>query len=202
MANGGLVTLTTGLLFYWLAWIFWVLTTFFMSKTWKRTFFSCWILLIILCANIYIENIHFPISLSLFILFVGVAVWIAHLQCWSRFLVTSFIIMIGYTALLFWEHNTPVWLFMPRTIMLSMISTLFISSLAKPFFTRVMIGLMGMSCGELMYSLVLAGYGLENTAGGLAFLDCAVVTILWLIGLDILQKGKKMLQLSAKHIAM
>src|SRR5699024_2422526 len=147
MANGGLATLTTGLLFYWLAWIFCVLTTFFMSKTWKRTFFSCWILLIILCANIYIENIHFPISLSLFILCVGVAVWIAHLQCWSRFLVTSFIIMIGYTALLFWGRNTPVWLFMTRSVILSMFSTLFISCLAKPFFTIVITVILVMSVG-------------------------------------------------------
>jgi hypothetical protein len=98
--------------------------------------------------------------------------------------------MIGYAALLLWEKNTPVWLFMPRFVLIPLISVIIINMLTKGVHTRIATGLLGISAGELIYNIMLSGYGLKEPVGEMGFLDNLIVTLTLIILLDFIRKGK------------
>src|SRR5690625_5823138 len=115
------VIMTDGLIVYWFGWMLWIIVTFLMKKDQRRTKLACWILLILLCSNIYFTIENHNISLT-FIVLLGIAIFLhAQIPRFMYHVFISFTIMIGYAALLLWEKNTPVWLFMPRFVLIPLI---------------------------------------------------------------------------------
>lgn len=197
-ANGG-DCLENGLLFYWFGWMLWIIVTFLMKKTELRTKIACWILIAILSSNVNINIDNYHVSLTFLILFGSVIILHAQLPRMMYHTFISFIITIGYAAILLWEQNTPVWLFLPRFILIPAISVMIISILVKGVYNRLVIGLLGLSAGELLYNMLLTGYDLQTSIGKMAYLDNLTITIVIIILLGSLHKGKVKLSSLLTH---
>ncbi|WP_373892663.1 hypothetical protein [Virgibacillus sp. CBA3643] len=182
--------MTNGLLFYWFSWALWIIVTFLMRKSNKRTILACWILATIISSNLYIEMESQQISVAFLLLVGGSFVLLIQLQHMIYHLFASFTIMIGYAAILLWEKSSPVWLILPRVIIISFILGLLITILTKGFYNQLGIGLLGLSCGELIYRLMLSGYGFRVSIGEMQFFDVLLFILVILMLLEVLHKAK------------
>lgn len=182
--------MANGLLFYWFSWILWIIVTFFMIKSKKRTILASWILVTILSSSIYIGTPNQQISVALLLVVVGSFALLIQLPRVIYHLFASFTIMIGYAAILLWEKGSPVWFILPRVILISFILGLLITILAKGFYNQLGICLLGLSCGELIYGLMLSSYGFHVPIGEMQFFDVLLFILGILTLLDVLHTGK------------
>ncbi|WP_163969871.1 YphA family membrane protein [Oceanobacillus halotolerans] len=180
-----------GLLFYWIAWMLWIIATFFMDKTRKRTFLAAWLLLTIIYSNKYVTFLTIEVSVSFIIILIGMMLLHARLPRLSYHLITSFTISIGYIAILLWEQQTPVWLFLPRAVLIPVICACLSILLTNDFQTRMVIGLVGITFGEAIYSFILAGYQLPETIGEMAFLDSVMMVIVIIFCIEVILQMKQ-----------
>ncbi|MGM8211632.1 YphA family membrane protein [Virgibacillus sp. W0430] len=171
----------SGMLFYWLSWIFWIITTFFIKKSLLRTVVSGWILLVIIGSTIYVPIGVSTVSAALLILLAGSALLYTQLTQMYYALFASFTVTIGYTAILIWEKITPIWFILPRELLISIVLCLLLTMMSEQFIHRLLIGLLGISFGEIFYSFMLSSYSLQSEIGHLQFLDQAAVMVLFLL---------------------
>ncbi|HEX6593450.1 MAG TPA: hypothetical protein VF095_02555 [Bacillota bacterium] len=170
-----------GVIFYWFSWIFWVLITFFMKKSRRRTYLSFWGLLSIVCSNIYVKFYIFDIHVTLIIVWFGSFILLLTRETILYHFFASFTCMIGYTSILIWEHQAPVWVFGPRLIILSVISMLLVTFVATDFFNQCTIALIGMCTGEVLFNILLGNYYIQDVIGKMAFFDHLYTTLFLLI---------------------
>ncbi|WP_085992019.1 YphA family membrane protein [Oceanobacillus senegalensis] len=179
-----------GMLFFWFSWIFWILVTFFMNRGKLRTYLAYWILLSIIVSPFYVVIGQYFVHLTVIILLLGTMVLIAKQPRIPYYLFASFTVTIGYTALLLWEKISPIWLIIPRTLLIAVIIGCLVSILSSYFHSRISICLFGFLSGEIIYSLILYSYGFQEEIGEMQFLDTLLSTLLLLTIIDILYKGK------------
>ncbi|WP_156289245.1 YphA family membrane protein [Oceanobacillus salinisoli] len=185
----------TGILFYWFSWIFWIIVTFLMKKGVLRTLLAYWILFTIIGSSFYFQLGYYTISLSIIILFLGAIVLLSKQPRTLYHLFSAFTISIGYTAMLFWEKLSPIWIIIPRILLISILIGCLTSILSKAYLGRISVCLFGMIAGEMIYSVILSSYGLQEEIGEMLFLDTLFCTLLLLTFLDILHKGKAKLSM-------
>src|SRR5699024_12285863 len=104
MLREGEEVLFVGYIFFWMSWIFWVIITFFMDKTRRRTYLAILLLIAIAGANTYISLKQQQISLSFLFITGGAFLMHGKRQRWKHHLFLSITITVGYTALLLWEQ--------------------------------------------------------------------------------------------------
>ncbi|MBY7143478.1 hypothetical protein KFZ56_10555 [Virgibacillus sp. NKC19-3] len=179
-----------GLLFYWFSWILWIVVTFFMKKSKRRTILACWILVTILSSSLSIEMQNQQISVAFLLLVGGSFILLIQLPRVVYHLFASFTIMIGYAAILFWEKSAPIWMIAPRVILISFILGLLITILTKGLYNQLSIGLLGLTCGEMINGLMLSSYGFRITIGEMQFFDLLLFILVILVFLEMLHKGK------------
>nr|WP_156914147.1 hypothetical protein [Paucisalibacillus globulus] len=151
---------------------------------------AIWILLTIIFSNLYISINLFEISLSyLFILFGGF-IFLGTLQHKILQIFSAITIMVGFTSLLIWETNAPVWLFMPRLIIIPIICVLLTMMVNKHFLNRLAINIIGLCSGEFVYSVLLSNYSIIQTIGDFEFLDTLFVCLIILITIELIRKAK------------
>lgn len=178
-----------GFLFYWISWILWIIITFFMPKGRMRTSFACFILLFIMCSDTSIKWNGITITLSFIVLLFGLLLF--HRIARSFYLMfASFSTCLAYTAILFWAKITPVWLFMPRSILIPLVINTIVIMLVKDFYDRLAVGLLGMAIGELYFSYILASYSINDPMGGMTFMEIIVIFIMLHTVLHSLKVGK------------
>src|SRR5699024_7114599 len=144
-------------------WMLWIIVTFLMKKTELRTKIACWILIAILSSNVNINIDNYHVSLTFLILFSSVIILHAQLPRMMYHTFISFTITIGYAAILLWEQNTPVWLFLPRFILIPAISVMIISILVKGVITGWEVDFLGFPQGYWFIILCLPGYVLQSS---------------------------------------
>ncbi|WP_100010782.1 hypothetical protein [Lentibacillus sediminis] len=188
----------TGMLFYWFSWILWIIVTFFMKKGRVRTLLACWILLVLIFADAYIIINEHDLSLGFVWIFFGALIWLLQLPRVTYHIFASFTLTIGYTGMLYWAQASPVWLFLPRTFLLSFLLSLILFLLAKEFISQAGIGLFGVCCGEIVYALTLSSYGFPEAVGEMAFLDNLLAVMIIIGAIDILQKGRKRVTIASQ----
>src|SRR5690625_5821091 len=89
-------------IFFWMSWIFWVIITFFMDKTRRRTHLAILLLMAIAGANTYISIKQQQISLS-FLLIIGGAFLIhGKSQKCKHYMLDYITIMIVIISILFY----------------------------------------------------------------------------------------------------
>lgn len=179
-----------GALFFWLCWILWIIVTFFMARGKCRTRFGIWILLTIIFSDFYVTVGNIFISLSFLIVLSGSMLLLIPNKNLIYHLFSSFTITVGYAAMLLWEKNAPVWIIFPRPIILSIITVILVMILTKIFNFRLGIGLLGMSAGEMIYSLTLSSYGFYEPIGQIYFFENAIMTVVIITILAILRRWK------------
>lgn len=99
--------------------------------------------------------------------------------------------MIGYTSLLIWEVNAPVWIFMPRIIMIPILCVCLAIVLTKQIYARLAISVIGISSGEFLYSVLLYNYSITQSIGSMQFLDTLSVMVFLFVFIEAIHQGKE-----------
>lgn len=185
--------MTYGFIFYWLSWLIWGITTFFMKKGQLRLVLSCLILVIILCSNLYLSIGEYDLLVSFIILICISGLLHASSPKSSYHLFISFTIMIGYTAILLWKQNTSLWFFISEFFVLPILYSILIILIIKGLYNRLVTSILGISAGEVLYGFILSSYNLPITIGDLDFFVNLYMIILYLFLLHIFQMGKRQL---------
>ncbi|TXL67867.1 hypothetical protein FHP05_02265 [Cerasibacillus terrae] len=178
--------MTSGLMFYWLGWIFWVISYFFIKQNKEQQFFSFWILIIIGTSNIFISIGFLDFSIAYFILFFGSFLLLLQNLDMFYHLFVSFTIMVGYASYLIWENEAPFLSIFPRLFLLSALIVSMSSFLTQGLKSRCIVAIVGVCGGELLYYLFLLHYQAHSTMGSLVFLDTTIIIISSLFLLEIL----------------
>ncbi|MGY0691787.1 YphA family membrane protein [Virgibacillus sp. FSP13] len=181
--------MTDGMLFLWFAWLLWIVVTFLMKKGKRRTYFACFLLLLIACSNVTLEIGGYFIQLSFIVLIVGLLFF--HAIARSFYLLfASFTICLGYTAILFWEQITPIWIFLPRSLLIPIAIVVLTIIITKQFESRLAIGLIGLTCGEMYHSFILSSYAIQEGIGDKQYFDMLLTFVLFVTLLEVIQQGK------------
>jgi len=188
MLREGEEVLFVGYIFFWMSWIFWVIITFFMDKTRRRTHLAILLLMAIAGANTYISIKQQQISLSFLFIIGGAFLMHGKSQKWKHYMFVSITIMIGYTAILLWEKISPIWMIIPEYLLIPFMCGMIIIVLIKDFYQRLMTGLLGICAGELLHKLILSSYHLQQPIGDLRFLDQLIILVIILYVNDLMQR--------------
>lgn len=172
-----------GVLFYWIGWMFCIIILFFIKKSKLRTFFAFWLLLVIFCSNQWVGIQSYNISIAFIMIYIGSFLLFSKFKSKFYYFFVSFTIMIGYTGLLLLENNSPIWLFAPRILLISVSMALLIMCLTKHFHARLITGVIGICSGELLYNLILADYHMSRPIGELAYFDLVLLTLFIILAL-------------------
>ncbi|WP_096270473.1 YphA family membrane protein [Paucisalibacillus globulus] len=188
----------SGIYFYWVSWLLWAMVTFILPKDKSRTVLAIWILLTIIVSNFYISIADFEFSISYLAVVIGGFVLLARLKQKGLQIFSAITIMIGFTSLLIWETNAPVWVFMPRLVIIPLICMILTIFVNKQFINRITISIIGLCSGEFLYNLLLINYSITQTIGDRNFLDTLFINIFLLISIEVLRQVKDRVMLSFK----
>ncbi|MDL4840788.1 YphA family membrane protein [Aquibacillus rhizosphaerae] len=170
-----------GLFFYWMGWIIWILITFLMKKNRNRTILGLGILILILFSDTIITIGNLDVNVALILLYFAAMFVLASRKDWIINTIWSLAIVFGYAGILFWEQISPIWLFVPRTIIIPVIGFVFLSFLSRSFVVKCVIWCLGITTGEVIHGLILHSYGFSESIGELAFLDLVFIEIAFLL---------------------
>lgn len=177
--------MTNGLLFYWFSWLLWIYITFVMRKSKVRTLFGFWILLIISGSSIYLTVLGYTVTLSYLFLAFGAMIMLARSRHLFFYLFSSLTIMILYMTIMVWQNYLPIWIIFSKTYTFPFIIVFITVLIARGFYNRVSITLLGISGGEMMYSFILSSYSIQVPIGGFEFFDSVMVILYFFIGIEI-----------------
>ncbi|MBP1949553.1 YphA family membrane protein [Virgibacillus litoralis] len=165
----------SGLIFYWFCWVIWIVVTFFMKKDKRRAFLACWILLLILFSNLHFSINFYQISVSFLVFLGGTLLLHVKLPRLIFHSLISFIVSIGYIGMVICINITPLRLFFPQLITISLFLVILIMLLTNGLLNRLGTGLFGIACGEIVYSMIMADYSIPKTVGDMEFFDCVLI---------------------------
>lgn len=169
-----------GLYFYWLAWIGWILATFFMNKDNPlRMKFAVVLLAVIIAAPYKANFLIFDYHLSAIVIafFVFFETRRIKLVSFLYLFLSSFIIMLAYTSFLMFELFDPVWVLFDRKIMLGAAGFYLALLLHKDKHFRMLALISGFMQGEFLYAAILWRFDFPYTAGSMAFLDLLSISV-------------------------
>ncbi len=169
-----------GSYFYFVAWMGWIVTTFFLRKDEIRWKVSAVILMFIICSQITVSIASFTISVNALILgvisFLGVALY----SIWKKVyaLLSALIIAMLYTSFHLLEVYDPIWIVIDRTFMLS--GTLVYASilLHRDRLLRLCSLYAGALQGEILVTFIFRRLHFPYEFGSLTFFDIIAVSTL------------------------
>ncbi|MEW8970982.1 hypothetical protein [Mesobacillus jeotgali] len=169
-----------GLYFYWLAWMGWVWTTFFMNKNNPlRLKWSVLLLAVILAAPYTADVVNIEIHLSA--LAIGLFIFLETRQKKTGSLLylflSSFIIMLAYTSFLLFELFDPVWVLFDRNIMLGAAGFYLAVLLHKERRDRILALISGFLQGDILFSAILWKFNFPYPAASMAFMDILFISL-------------------------
>lgn len=189
-----------GLLFYWISWMIWIIVTFLMPKNKYRNYLAMAILMVIFCSNAVILVNNVEVYLTIAILYFGSIVAIVNCQNIVKSISKAICIVFGYVGLLFWEQISPIWIVIPRTILIPLIGFVLLIILSDSFQERCVLWCLGLTSGEIIHGLILNSYKLSEGIGEMAFMDVLIVEIGFLITTTSLLKLKRKIDLFVRSI--
>lgn len=181
-----------GAYFYWMAWIAWVISTFFMKKNKFRFTFSLFILsLICLSAHtltIYDLKINIGLLFLLAYSYFGISKHKSLLKL-IYFYISSLAITLGYVSFHLFELYDPVWLFLDRKWLLTIGLTFIIIFLFKNTKDRIICLILSSCQGELLYAVILQKFAIQFEIGSLAYLDILSISFVLMQGWHLLERA-------------
>lgn len=173
-----------GLLFYWIFWMGWIITTFLYPKNHKdRKIFAAWLLISIMLSTLTIPIGMVQISAT-GVFMIGTAYFYVSRLSINQLLyilLSSFILMLVTVCFLLYELFDPVWLFMRRDWLLAIILTFVTLLLLQNRKQRIMAMIVGTIHGEILFSFILIKYSFSYPAVTLSSLDSFALTLSMLV---------------------
>lgn len=182
--------MTYEFIFYWLSWLLWIVTIFFMKKGQTRFILSGAILVTILCSNIYLSVGDHDLLLSFVILITVSGLMHTTFSKPYYYLFVSFTIMIGYTAILLWKQTSSLWLFVSEFFLIPSICFILVILIIRGLYNQLVTSILGISTGEVLHGFMLSSYYLPTTIGDLEFFVNLYMVILYLLLWRFFQMGK------------
>ncbi|WP_071395604.1 YphA family membrane protein [Bacillus tuaregi] len=175
-----------GLMFYWLFWFGWIITTFFYPRIHPdRLLLSVWILVAITLSTASTVLFDFSISGTGVFILLSIYIWASRLPAKKLlyFMLSSFIIMLTTVCFLLFELFDPIWILIKRDWLLAILTACVAVLLHSDKKQRLLLLLLGMIQGEILYSFILKKYSFSFQVADLYSLDAlalaAVLTVGW-----------------------
>ncbi len=171
-----------GSTFYFVAWIGWIVVTFFMKKESIRWKISTCILIFIICSPLNVTIASFTISVNALFLCIISFVGITLYSIWKKLytLLSALIIAMLYTSFHLLEVYDPIWIVVDRLLLLSGALVYASVLLHGDRILRLCSLYIGMLQGELLVTLIFRKLHFPYEYGSLAFLDVAAVSTLFM----------------------
>ncbi|MGD6873930.1 YphA family membrane protein [Sutcliffiella horikoshii] len=147
---------TTGQYFYFLSWMGWIIVTFFFPKSAIRTNMSILLLVVIACSTTTVQMFGFTITASFLVLVVTALIMLVN-SLRQKYILHYFSICtvaLAYVCFIIFEIYDPVWIFLDRTWLLSVIILYLSLLLFKTKRERFVFMLTGVLLGEVLRSIV------------------------------------------------
>lgn len=167
--------------FYFLAWMGWIVTTFFLKKDTVRFKLSAVILLFIICSQAVISFASITISVNALLLggisFVGIAAY----SVWKKIytLLCALIIAMLYASFFLIELYDPIWIVVDRTWMLSSILVYTSVLLHRDRILRIWGLYAGALQGEVFVAFILKAFNFPYQLGSLQFFNMIAVSTMF-----------------------
>lgn len=175
-----------GLLFYWIFWLGWVITTFLYRKDHPlRLPVSAWILGIIILSSVTFHFLGLQWNGAGLFIIVTIYLFIAGMPTKKAlyFMLSSFIIMLMTVCFLLFELFDPVWIIIERKWLLAVLVTYSSLLLYSDHQKRILSLLFGLVHGEIFYAFILKKFSFTYPISSPAFLDClslaCVLVLAW-----------------------
>ncbi|TYS68381.1 hypothetical protein FZC76_11665 [Sutcliffiella horikoshii] len=147
----------TGQYFYFIGWIGWIIVTFFFPKSVVRTFMSILILVVIAGSTTTVQMFGFTVTASFLVL--AVIAFILLVKSLKQRYILHYLsictIALAYVCFILFEIYDPVWIFLDRTWLLSVIILYLSLLLFKTKRERFVFMLTGVLFGEVLRSIVM-----------------------------------------------
>ncbi|WP_430487393.1 YphA family membrane protein [Priestia flexa] len=171
-----------GFLFYWFAWIGWIISTFFLGKTPLRWKVSMLLLISIMLSTTSVWVGPFFISYTYLFLLVMVCIDASRFKASKQLYVLfiSLIVMFAYVGFCLLELYDPVWIFVNRQWLLTAIILYIVFLLVKDDYMRCIVILLGLLGGDFLYSLIVTSLSMPYPVGHPTFLDLVAAVLMLL----------------------
>jgi hypothetical protein len=169
-----------GLYFYWLAWMCWVWTTFFMNKDHPhRLKLTVMLLAVIFAAPFTVDVFIFELHLSAFAIAFFIFFETRRKKTGSLLylFISSFIVMLAYTSFLMFELFDPVWVLFDRKIMLGAAGFYLAVLLHKDRHDRILALISGFLQGDILFSAILWKFKFPYAAASMVFMDILFISL-------------------------
>ncbi|CAH0345557.1 hypothetical protein [Bacillus sp. CECT 9360] len=170
-----------GLFFYWILWMAWVIVMFFIPKTFQGRYWFLFHLLVVMVLAAYeLQVYRYVIHISSMYLLLVCCFYIRNQSLWRtiEFIVSSFIISLGYACFQLYAMLDPVWLIFKADWMFGVLINYLVLLIIHEWKLRFGALLVGMLIGETIFSGLLLGNSIPYKAGSYAWLDSAVLVLL------------------------
>ncbi len=169
-----------GIYFYWISWIAWVYSTFLMKKNMERLLLSISLLIFIILSpytfQLGVVSIHLVLIIILIMSYGLVGKKTVRQKVYL--LICSLTITIAYVTFQLYELFDPIWLFMDREWLLTIVLVYLTLILVKGSRSRLACLLIGSCQGELFYGLILSKFRFQYEIGAFPFLDVISLSVL------------------------
>jgi hypothetical protein len=191
-----------GIVFLGVAWTFWIVATFFMSKTANhRLKISIVSLVMIILLPIQYTVLGFTVSSSALFLYLFLLAEVVKLKTKTGLylFITSLIIMLAYVSFLLVELYDPVWVIFDRKWMVGFILVYLCLLLEGDNQLRYYSIFLGTLQGEWLYSIFLDKFSLSYPVGSYTYYDTVGITLILLSTWMLLEVASSFLENHTKH---
>lgn len=172
-----------GMTFYWLSWVLWTITTFFMDKSNNlRCRFSVFLLFGIILSPYHFQILGIPVYV-ITIFYLIVTYYYLAKERFRTILLLSFyslIISIIYVSFIIFTYIDPVLLIFNQYWMMACFISILAIFLHSSFIHRLLIVLAGVIHGEIVTAFLFNHLYLPYAVGSHAFLDTVAKTLILL----------------------
>lgn len=167
-----------GSTFYFVAWIGWIIVTFFMKKDSIRWKLGACILIFIIFSPLHVTIVSFTVSVNALLLCIISFIGITLYSIWKKLygLLSALIIAMLYTSFYLLEVYDPIWIVVDRLFLLSSVLVYASVLLHGDRILRLCSLYIGMLQGELLVTLIFRKLHFPYDYGSLAFFDIVAVS--------------------------
>lgn len=174
-----------GAIFYWIAWIGWTITTFFMVKTRERLFLSGSLLILIYASTITIHVDQFSMNATLLMLalisYAYIGIQRARDLYYSIFV--SILLTLVYVGLYFIVIYDPVWVIFGFDLFMALPMSILTLFMIQSWRVRMPVLISAFIHGEIAHTYIFQSINSLYVTGSLSFLSqvsiACVIVGLW-----------------------
>jgi hypothetical protein len=192
-----------GIVFLGIAWLVWIIATFFMKRnSIDRSKISFMVLILIILSPFQFSFFDFQLNTAAVTLYLYLLKEVIQLKnkIGLYLFITSFIIMLAYVSFLMLELYDPVWVIFDRKWMIGIILVYLCLLLEGNKKLRYYTILIGTLQGEWLFSLILNRFSFSYPVGTYAFFDTVGLSLFLLGTWNMLELATVFLENQTKHL--